>query len=116
MPLEIELLLAAWDNVKKNMHQPDPYEPDVPVMTDREAELLDKVEDVMRQLALEYDNYADTYAIFDGEDMEEHFDDDYEESPVVDVCETADELPAEPVLAGDEDALSPEAIAADLLS
>ncbi len=97
MPLEIELLLAAWDNVKKNMHQPEPYEQDVPVMTDRQAELFDKVEDAMRQL-------------------EEHFHDDYEDDMVYDIRETADQLPDEPELAGDVDALAAETIAADLMS
>lgn len=116
MPLEIELLLAAWDNVKKNMHQPDPHDLDAPLMSDREAELFDRVEDVMRQLALEYDNYGDTYALFTGEDMEEHFDDDYEDELDVDIRETAAELPDESELAGDEDALAPATIAADLIS
>jgi hypothetical protein len=116
MPLEIELLLAAWDNVKKNMHQPEPYEQDVPVMTDRQAELFDKVEDAMRQLALEYDDYGETYALFGGEDMEEHFHDDYEDDMVYDIRETADQLPDEPELAGDVDALAAETIAADLMS
>lgn len=116
MPLEIELLLAAWDNVKKNMHQPDPYDLDAPIMTDREAELFDKVEDVMRQVVLEYENFDDPFATFAEEADEVDVFAEYMDEADDDDSVATEELPAEEDVEEDEDALSPANIAADLIS
>jgi hypothetical protein len=55
LPLEIELLITAWDNVKKNYLDPElDNQLDVTEMTKEAAEICDKMEELMRALVREF--------------------------------------------------------------
>jgi hypothetical protein len=71
MPLEIELLIAAWDNVKKNVFAvEDDMEIDAETgeiidtndMSDERADLVADLDDLMADLIAYYREHADTEA------------------------------------------------------
>lgn len=68
MPLEIELLIAAWDNAKKNVFAvEDDMEIDAETgeiidtndMSDERADLVADLDDLMADLVAHYREYAD---------------------------------------------------------
>ena len=66
MPLEIELLIAAWDNAKKNLFVAEDMEIDAETgeiidaseMSDERADLVADMDDMMADLAAHYREYA----------------------------------------------------------
>ena len=66
MPLEIELLIAAWDNAKKNLFVEEDMEIDAETgeiidaseMSDERADLVADMDDMMADLAAHYREYA----------------------------------------------------------
>lgn len=66
MPLEIELLIAAWDNAKKNLFVAEDMEidaetgeiTDVSEVSDERADLVVEIDDLMTDLVAHYREYA----------------------------------------------------------
>lgn len=66
MPLEIELLIAAWDNAKKNLFVEEDMEIDAETgeiidaseMSDERADLVADMDDMMADLAAHYREHA----------------------------------------------------------
>jgi hypothetical protein len=57
LPLEIELLVTAWDNVKKNYLEPEldaELAGTEPAITEEAAEICDKMEELMGALVREF--------------------------------------------------------------
>lgn len=66
MPLEIELLIAAWDNAKKNLFVTEDMQIDAETgeiidaseMSDERADLVADMDDLMADLAAHYREHA----------------------------------------------------------